>query len=153
MGNTTMRSTGVYSVRILEVDVAGRLVRASINCNPPVWTRRYGTWKEKRPVLVKANLFGKMRLANRTELNEMKVKEAARIAAQTAGYAEAIRKSAEEAKTILQDYPERGRDVGNRGPVEQGTVEFPGTERTKAEDDALLMKIIFPSGGPHENTQ
>ncbi len=87
MGNTTLKTTGVFSVYIKEVDMAAGKVLASWNGNTPqVFRRRaIGTWRKNKPVLVSSGM-GSQRLATREELQAMKAKETERIAAQTEGY-------------------------------------------------------------------
>jgi hypothetical protein len=68
MGNTTLRTTSVFDVRIMEIDPEKRWVMASWNGNTP---RKYylGSivkWKEKEPVLVHS-MTGSSRLATEEE--------------------------------------------------------------------------------------
>lgn len=68
MGNTTIRSLGIWEVKILEINRENRTALASWNGNPP---KTYGEsslkkLKAKRPVLVPTAL-GKYRIETREE--------------------------------------------------------------------------------------
>ena len=73
MGNTTMKTTSVFSVYIREVCASGRRVLASWNGNPPSWFygRAVSKWREKKPVLIHS-ISGSSRLATREELKQIK---------------------------------------------------------------------------------
>lgn len=68
MGNTTMSTTVVVSVKILEVDLGSRKVMASWNHNAPRWQpeRVWKKWRAVKPVLV-GNVCGAQRLATKEE--------------------------------------------------------------------------------------
>ena len=69
MGNTTMSTVGVWTVRIESVDHEAKRVVASWNGNRAK-TFFYGDamkWREKEPVLIRG-VFGSARLATREEL-------------------------------------------------------------------------------------
>jgi hypothetical protein len=72
MGNTLARTTTVFVVQIIEVDLDEELVRASWNGNPPkAYHRgRAERWRSSKPVMVKSG-FGQ-RVASRAELKAMK---------------------------------------------------------------------------------
>ena len=68
MGNTSMRSVGVWPVRILEVDPDGKWVKVSWNENFP--EKHYSlprSWKSKQPKLISMG-FGRYRLATKAEI-------------------------------------------------------------------------------------
>jgi hypothetical protein len=73
MGNTTLRSTAVYTVRIVEIDLERGRVKASWNGNTPEWFygKSISTWKKNEPVMVET-AFGARRLATREELKAIK---------------------------------------------------------------------------------
>jgi hypothetical protein len=82
MGNTTMKSLGTWSVRIISVDQESRSAVVSWNGNPP---RTYGEralakLKARRPILIRTEM-GRMRRPTREEraaiLAEQKAKAAA----------------------------------------------------------------------------
>lgn len=78
MGNTTMPTLALYSLRIKEVDLENRLVFASWNGNAPKWFYRVSKWKKEKPYLVTSALgYGKRR-PTKEELSEhrKKLKEA-----------------------------------------------------------------------------
>lgn len=54
MGNTTMRTMGVWHVRVIEVDAERRRALVSWNTNSPVWWNQWELSKlrAKQPVLV-----------------------------------------------------------------------------------------------------
>lgn len=68
MGNTTMRTMGVWNVTIKEVDLQKRLVRASWNGNPALWynERTASKWRKERPMMMKS-VCGTQRIATRAE--------------------------------------------------------------------------------------
>ena len=59
VGNTTMRTWGVWEVRIIEIDPEMRWVRASWNGNEPkrFYGRAITKWRKNRPVIVKSMPF------------------------------------------------------------------------------------------------
>ena len=69
MGNTTIRTVGVWRVRIVSVDMDTRRVMASWNSNPPktFYPREVAKWREKEPLLIRS-AFGRARLATREEI-------------------------------------------------------------------------------------
>lgn len=69
MGNTTLRSVGVWPVQIVSVDVEARTVMAKWNGNPErkFSERQWSKWRAKKPALVKTGL-GAYRLAKRGEV-------------------------------------------------------------------------------------
>lgn len=68
MGNTTMRSMGVWRVRIASVDLDKQTCIASWNGNEPkkFWHRDISKWRKEEPVMI-TGAFGKQRLATREE--------------------------------------------------------------------------------------
>lgn len=61
MGNTTVRETRVYVVKVLEIDLDKRRIFASWNSNTPEWfyERSVEKWKVNKPE-VKKNLFDRV---------------------------------------------------------------------------------------------
>lgn len=78
MGNTTMQTTVVHPVRIIEINVKEGWVLASWNCNRArkFYSKSISAWREKKPVLV-YGVFGRARLATAAELKELKTKSVA----------------------------------------------------------------------------
>src|SRR5687768_5238589 len=75
MGNTTMRTLALYSLRIKEVDLEKRRVFASWNGNEPRWYYKITGWKKEKPYLVTTNSgYGKRR-PTREELAEYRRKQ------------------------------------------------------------------------------
>lgn len=74
MGNTTMRSVGVWTVYVKEIDTENRRALVSWNGNGYQWygESAIGKLKEKEPILIRAG-FG-MRRPTREELAEIKAK-------------------------------------------------------------------------------
>lgn len=74
MGNTTMRTWGVWSVRIISVNQADQTVTASWNSNPEqVYSKStWSKWRKVKPMMVKSG-FGQ-RLATRDEIKAIKTK-------------------------------------------------------------------------------
>ena len=73
MGNTTMRSVGVWPVRIVEIDMEKRIVVASWNGNPP---KRFVSseatrWRKNEPLIIRSPM-GRARLATREEIKAAK---------------------------------------------------------------------------------
>lgn len=68
MGNTTMSTVSVWSVRIVSVDLGGERVVASWNGNAPkeFSANSVKRWRAKKPVLIKTGWA--YRLATREEL-------------------------------------------------------------------------------------
>lgn len=73
MGNTTVRTIAIHSVRVVSVDEESRTVMASWNGNEA--HRYYETqirkWKEKKPITITSPM-GRKRLATREEIKAMK---------------------------------------------------------------------------------
>ena len=69
MGNTTLRSVGVWPVQIVSVDVEAGTVMAKWNGNPERKFRehQWSKWRAEKPTLVKTGL-GAYRLAKRDEV-------------------------------------------------------------------------------------
>jgi hypothetical protein len=69
MGNTTLRSVGVWQVQIVSVDAETQTVIASWNHNTPEKYRRrtWEKWRLKEPKLVNTGMWGQQRLAKRGE--------------------------------------------------------------------------------------
>lgn len=77
MGNTTMKSWGVWPVHVVSVAEDGESFTASWNSNPPKkYYRVPSNWKAKEPVMVAAGGLGK-RPATRAEIKEMALKKGA----------------------------------------------------------------------------
>lgn len=76
MGNTTMRTMGCWSVRIVAVDLERGTVRASWNHNDitTYYQRSWSKWREKKPLMMPVGSYGK-RLATREEIKAHKAKE------------------------------------------------------------------------------
>ncbi len=79
MGNTTMRSLGVWSVKVVEIDFEKRRALCCWNGNPARWysERNIEKLKQNKPVLI-STAFGGQRRPTREELAEIK---AAKLAA------------------------------------------------------------------------
>lgn len=77
MGNTSMTTTSVFRVRIVEVDPEGKWVMASWNGNPArkFYERMTSKWRKVKPVMIES-LNGRSRLATKAELADMKLKAA-----------------------------------------------------------------------------
>lgn len=73
MGNTTVRTTGIYRVVIKEIDLERGRVLASWNNNAPEWFygSRIGAWKKNKPIMIEG-AFGQHRLATREEIKQIK---------------------------------------------------------------------------------
>lgn len=69
MGNTTLRSVGVWPVRIVSVDADAGTVEAIWNGNPAkkFFQHSWSKWRAKEPALVRT-AFGAYRLAKRGEV-------------------------------------------------------------------------------------
>lgn len=67
MGNTTMRTVGIWEVRIIGVDPVLKIVTASWNHNEPMkfHSRSFKKWRLKKPILIKSGMGH--RLATREE--------------------------------------------------------------------------------------
>uniref|UniRef100_A0A6M3LEL4 Uncharacterized protein n=1 Tax=viral metagenome TaxID=1070528 RepID=A0A6M3LEL4_9ZZZZ len=67
MGNTTLKSYGIWNVRIVEVGADH--VIASWNGNPPqkFYQKSFASWYLKKPVLIKYGCCGAYRKATREE--------------------------------------------------------------------------------------
>lgn len=68
MGNTTLRSQGVWPVTVVEVDMLKRRVLASWNGNRSEWyyEHQWSKWRLKKPKLIRTSTGG-YRLARRGE--------------------------------------------------------------------------------------
>ena len=68
MGNTTMKTVCVWPVRVIEVDLTARTVKAAWNFNPArIYTEReFSKWRAEKPMLV-GSITGKKRLATAEE--------------------------------------------------------------------------------------
>lgn len=73
MGNTTVKTIAVHSVRVASVDVESRTVTASWNGNSlqRFYERQYSKWKANKPITI-GSLSGRKRLATREEIKAMK---------------------------------------------------------------------------------
>lgn len=73
MGNTTMTTVSVWTVRIIEVDTEHRRVLASWNGNKAkhFYERETSKWREKEPMLIRSKI-GYYRLATREEIKAAK---------------------------------------------------------------------------------
>ena len=60
MGNTTVRSLGIWTVKIVSVDVEKRVVRARWNGNEErsYFQSSYSKWTEKKPILIRTHVGG-----------------------------------------------------------------------------------------------
>ena len=69
MGNTSLRSVGVWDVQIVSVDVTREVVTASWNGNPPkdFYRSSWSKWRLKKPKLIDTGFCGQQRLAKRGE--------------------------------------------------------------------------------------
>jgi hypothetical protein len=69
MGNTSVITTGLHPVDIIEVDPEKRWVMASWNTNPPqkYHSLSVSRWRKNKPILIES-LTGRRRLASREEL-------------------------------------------------------------------------------------
>jgi len=111
MGHTMMKSTDVFSVRIIKVHLAeppeSDYVVASWNNNRPerFYANNVKHWRKDKPVMVRTTL-GSQRRATRQEIKEMKEKEAFRIAGQTTGWLGAIHDAGDEKKERANATPE-----------------------------------------------
>lgn len=72
MGNTTMRTMGCWSIRIIEVFPDANTVKASWNSNPAQIYREkaWSKWRLNKPVMINTGM--RQRLATREELKAMK---------------------------------------------------------------------------------
>lgn len=64
MGNTTLRSVGVYEVVVTGIDPVHFRIEARWNGNEPRWYGRktWQKWREKKPELEMTGVLGQMRL-------------------------------------------------------------------------------------------
>lgn len=69
MGNTKLRSTCVYGVRVISVDAERKVVTASWNGNiaREFWAATWSKWRLKKPKLVDTGFCGQKRLARKGE--------------------------------------------------------------------------------------
>jgi hypothetical protein len=71
-GNTTMKRTGVWLVKITAVNSDGSIM-ASWNGNPPKsYWRLPSSWRKTKPYIVKSSVFNGQRLARRGEVKAAK---------------------------------------------------------------------------------
>lgn len=77
MGNTTMRSIGVWTVRVVSVDAERRSAICSWNGNKPEYysESRLAKLKDKEPILIKAGLA--RRRPTREELKAIRAQQKA----------------------------------------------------------------------------
>ena len=70
MGNTNMRTVGVWLVKIVSIDTETRMVTASWNGNraEKFSSRTAEKWREKEPLLIETGFCGRTRLATREEI-------------------------------------------------------------------------------------
>lgn len=75
LGNTSIRTTSVWSVHIVSVNKEKKTVEARWNNNPPQIfpQRRWSKWRLQRPILIPSG-FGGYRLANKAEIAAIKKK-------------------------------------------------------------------------------
>jgi len=75
MGNTTLSTVSVWTVRIISVDVGGERCVASWNGNTPktFYTSSIKRWRRDEPALVELE-DGRSRLATRAELKALQNK-------------------------------------------------------------------------------
>lgn len=68
MGNTTMSTVAIHSVKVVSCDSVKETVVASWNYNGPrtFYPREYAKWRKTKPMLVKSGLGN--RLATREEI-------------------------------------------------------------------------------------
>lgn len=73
MGNTTVRTIAIHSVRVASVDAESRTVTASWNGNEVqrFYERQYSKWKASKPITITSPM-GRKRLATREEIKTMK---------------------------------------------------------------------------------
>ena len=74
LGNTTISTVGVWTVRIVSVDHNTKRVMASWNGNRAkmFFDGEVSKWREKEPLLIRG-AFGSARLATRKELNDARM--------------------------------------------------------------------------------
>jgi len=72
MGNTTLTTMSVFSVRIVEIDPEKQWVLASWNGNTPrkFYKHAVSKWRGKKPAMI-SGIFGSQRLATREEIKAM----------------------------------------------------------------------------------
>jgi hypothetical protein len=73
MGNTTVSTIAIHSVRVASVDMERRTVTASWNGNEVqrFYEGQYSKWRESQPVTITSPM-GRKRLATRKEIKAMK---------------------------------------------------------------------------------
>jgi hypothetical protein len=78
VGNTTLRSVGVWPVVIMSIDRPNRTCTASWNHNKQdkFYESNVATWRVKMPLTINVGL-GQYRLANRNEIAAAKAQEKA----------------------------------------------------------------------------
>lgn len=71
-GNTTMKTTSVFKVQIIEIDPEKQWVLASWNSNPArkYHKRTFGKWRATKPLMITSGM-GTQRLATREEIKAM----------------------------------------------------------------------------------
>ena len=76
LGNTTLSTVAVWSVKIISVDAENRTVEASWNYNPArtYSERDYKKWRAAKPILVPVGIFGGKRLATKDETQAAKAR-------------------------------------------------------------------------------
>lgn len=80
LGNTTLRTTSVFPIRIEEIDLANQRVMASWNHNRPTpyYARSVAKWREKEPVM-HTGASGVQRLATKKEIRLAQERAAANL--------------------------------------------------------------------------
>lgn len=76
LGNTTLRTVRIYSVRVIEVDAAEGRVVASWNSNRPqtYYRAAWSKWRKDKPMMIEG-MMGCARLATREEIKASKAAE------------------------------------------------------------------------------
>ena len=76
LGNTTLKTSCVYKIKILEIDPDNQWVLASWNGNSPskFYENAVGKWRENQPVMI-AGMSGSRRPATRKEIEAMNQKQ------------------------------------------------------------------------------
>lgn len=75
MGNTSLKSMGVWNVKIVSIDLERQSVECSWNGNPPrsVYRKTWSKWRKEKPLLITSGM-GRQRLATREEIKAHKEK-------------------------------------------------------------------------------
>jgi hypothetical protein len=73
MGNTTVKTIAIHSVRVVSTDYDSRIVMASWNGNEVqrFSERQYSKWKASKPITITSPM-GRKRLATREEIKALK---------------------------------------------------------------------------------